>query len=466
MSWRADSAANKTSTLCDEEKDFLKLAKKIREINKLRELSKKGEKLEGKQLEKLSSFAQSLNEAQVLSLRLPHITECLEKNADIIELFSTKAQQDLESKWHKEEARRGQRDRQQQVERHQPEFMARHDRPIVGVAVSDDGRFLFTCSKDKYVLCWSTADSLLRSIRTYAGHTGAVWSIDVSAGRLLSGGADCKILLWPADVNNSKGSAGQIVTRPDASVDHGGIVRNLRWCPFDDPAAADRRFAVSTEKLGPRPPAISVLRLSGRGFAEVLRIEALPAKTNDICWGGGAKTKLFSAHENGYIGVWLAEDPGTLLKTLKLHTASISSICLTIDGTTLLTASQDRTAAVVDISTPQMDVITTYTTDRPLNAVACSADHRAGAAGVVIVAGGRPDREVTTSRLLDDEFEAKALDAASGEVLGAGKGHFGPVHKLLSLPQLGEGGAYASISEDGCLKVHGFDGRLFHADTL
>merc|ERR1711881_630804 len=122
-------------------------------------------------------------------------------------------------------------------------------------------------------------------------------------------------------------------------------------------------------------------------------------------------TKLISCHDNGYVGVWLAEAPGSLLKTIKLHSSAIAALCLSPDGKAVITASHDSSSKVVDISTPATETLMTYTADRPLNAVAVSSEfNQTSGSGQLIVAGGRDPMVVTTSSLMEDEFEAKILD--------------------------------------------------------
>jgi len=198
-------------------------------------------------------------------------------------------------------------------------------------------------------------------------------------------------------------------------------------------------------------------------------VKVLPGKANDIRWGGGAKVKLFTCHDNGYVGVWAADSSGALLKTIKLHSAPVMSLALSADGAQIATASHDHSSAVVDVSTRETPTLQVFKANRPLNAVCLTADFRAGpdAAGAAVMAGGMNERDVTTHKTLEDEFESKVRDAGSGEELATTvNSHFGPVHRLLPLPKVGKRGAFASVSEDGYLKVHGFDGRLLHSDTI
>merc|ERR1719235_168143 len=143
-----------------------------------------------------------------------------------------KKQREAQDKAQQDEQRRARREEKEREERNRPEFMTRHDRPILGIAASKDG-YIYTCSKDKFVLCWSMENPLLVCVCTYAGHRGAVWAIDASPSGLISGDSDGKIMLWDRDAGKKRP---QSVSPPLSTFDDGGNVRVLRWCPFDNPA--------------------------------------------------------------------------------------------------------------------------------------------------------------------------------------------------------------------------------------
>mmetsp|Transcript_8550 Transcript_8550/g.25944 ORF Transcript_8550/g.25944 Transcript_8550/m.25944 type:complete len:472 (+) Transcript_8550:90-1505(+) len=467
MSWREQSTFKPSSALVEEEKEFLKVSKKLREVLKLEERQAKGEELESKQLEKISGKDKMVKEITALAVKLPSHTEIFSKNVDIMELLPSGIRRDIGKKRADDQSRRQRKEEREVEERKKAEFMCRHEKPIVGVVVSSDSKYLFTCSKDKYVLCWSLANPLLKCHATFAGHTGAVGALDIRPDfELVSGAADSNIMLWQADPARQK--PGSIVP-PVATLNHGGILKALRWCPFDeDRAPGARRFASASDKLLSKPPVIGVWQVTSTSKIEqVLLLDNLPTKANDIQWAGGAKTKIISAHDNGYVGVWLAEAPGSLLKTIKLHSGPVTCLHITADGALLITASQDFSVAAVDITTKDTKTVATYRANRPLRAVTVSPDFEPGKAGSVIIGGGRAERDITTSKdLVSDEFEGTILDAVDGRPLASGKGHIGPVHAVLSLPSLGPNGGFATISEDGCLRVHDIcNGRLLYSDT-
>lgn len=475
MSWRAESTFKATSALADEEKDFLKGVKKLRDIFKLQEKEKAGEKLQAAQEKKITELESTLKELAALGTRLPATTEVLDRNQDIINMMPPKAVDQIMKKHRQaqdraqdDKERRERKEERDRAERLKGEFMTRHDRCILRMAASKEG-YIYTCSKDKFVLCWSMHQQLLSCVCTYAGHRGAVWAIDSSPAGLISGDSDGKILLWDKDAGRKNPCS---IAKPLATFNDGGNVHVLRWCPFDNAeggypqqSGGAHRFASACDKLAKKPPAIAVWSLKGRNAECLIRLEDLPGRANDLQWAGGAKTKLISCHDNGYVGIWLAEGEGSLLKTIKLHSSPIAQLCLTPDGKALVTASHDSSAKVVDISTPATETLMTYKADRPLNAVDVSADFGPGV-GNLIVGGGRDPMVVTMSSLMEDEFEAKILDSESGEPVAAAKGHFGPIHDVVFMPWLKGGGGFATCSEDGCLRVHALDGSTLHSDKI
>jgi len=475
-SWRTDAASwQPPSRLAEHEKEFLKLAKKLRDVLKLEERQGKGEALDRLQAEKIAGKPQMLKDMNAIAVKLPAGTEVLTKNQDICELLPSGAVQKIERK-HRQEIQRIEHKQEQEAKRRDaPEFMPRHEKPIVSVAMAVDGRHLFTCSKDKYVLCWSLVSKTMQVTCTFGGHKGAVFALDAAGGPagLCSGGADGEVHFWQGEPSKLKQGS---IASPVSTMTHGGRVRVLRWCPFDmGNTSGGRRLASASEKLVSHPASICVWQVSERGKAEQLvKIDdpqVLKSHANDLRWGGnpGSKVLLFSAHNEGYVCVWSADSGGAPLKALKLHSAPVMALALTTDRSQLVTASHDSTSKAVDVSTRSMDTLAEYKSNRPLNAVCTSSDFKAGpeGTGFIVLAGGKHAREVTTEVTLEDEFESKVFDAVSCQQKATTvTSHIGPVHQLLSIPGLGKCGAFASASEDACLKVHDLDGRVLHSDVL
>ncbi|CAK0863917.1 unnamed protein product [Prorocentrum cordatum] len=435
-----ESTFKKSSALTDEEKEYLKLAKKLRDVLKLEERANGGEKLETLQQEKVASKGAMLKEVVAL--------------ADIADLLPREVVEKIGQKREQDQIKREQRAVREDGPPPSPAAGPEASTELVGIAghvmaaggdalgAVGQARTLSVTGPQQIAL---GADKLMSAMVTFAGHTGAVWDIDVCeaspAGpcRLVSGSADGRVNFWNADTKkrglpdgvtsgrplpasfadveanvceslfcgpsewmspdflkaltsfafsrssfdvrwssvaararvaqfvdsanggprvqqraraprkaiNHPGNAALAVrllpwlskissrwptpcnrcepgsanskwkcllaprhsvgtvAAPTSSMEHGGIVRVLRWCPFDDlqDGAAGRRFASASEKLGSTPAMICVWRVGNRGAPEkVLQLDQLPTKANDLRWGGGAKLKLFSAHDNGYVG--------------------------------------------------------------------------------------------------------------------------------------------------------------------
>eukprot|EP00913_Durusdinium_trenchii_P004921 g4568.t1 len=250
MSWRAESTYQRQSAFAEDEKEYLKLAKKLREILKLEEKVKGGESLAQKLQDKVDSKDSLLQEAgtttvglslfstgcycqlQVTKLagKLPGDSDVLEKTQDITALLPAKTVKGIEQRRQQEQERRQNREKKQdclgdlqrqavhvrscwnisliiviskEEERRAPVFMCRHDRPILSVCVSADR------------------------------HTGAVFTLDVTSAPplLISGSADGQVKFWEGDPTRLTPLT---VTSPKNTLEHGGRVRVLRWCPFDE----------------------------------------------------------------------------------------------------------------------------------------------------------------------------------------------------------------------------------------
>mmetsp|Transcript_37051 Transcript_37051/g.80970 ORF Transcript_37051/g.80970 Transcript_37051/m.80970 type:complete len:483 (+) Transcript_37051:43-1491(+) len=482
MSWRAECTLPPTSALNEDEKNFLKSVKKLRDVFKLEEKKAGGARLEANQQGKIDGKQAIIDEIAGLARRLPVQSSLWEKNPDVVALLPdsalerrNKAMSDTRAAADRRDKDRQDRERERASRperaraRTPPTHQTRHDRPVTRLTISPDGNFFYTSSKDKMILVWDVPQKggqHMKARKTYAGHDGAVWGVDCclsegpNKGKLLSGSADGKICLWPGV--ETLGKRAEAVA-PLATLDHGGIVKFVEWS-LDD----NSKFVSCSYKLGSSPPFIAVWSLDGTRSTCLVKIEKMPARANEVRWGApGGRTKLFSCHDNGYIAVWDAEN-GDLLKTLPLHKDIVTQLNFDFSRKVLLTASADKTALAVDVSTPAMATLKTYSADRPINAIAVPPTYLSAEATeednqTVAIAGGRDPRDVTTSKLVEGEFDVLILGADQGDKWSAGKGHFGPVHCIRYFQ---DGLGFASCGEDGCVKVYNADGSIHAADTL
>lgn len=476
MSWRQESTFKASSKLTDAEREFLKVIKKFRDVQKLEEKAASGVQLEALQLKKIDEKTDIIKDLIKLAGKLPETTELLDKNPDVVELLpenllkaaERKRQAEVERRQRKEEAEV----REKKVFKHQ----TWHERPVTAMVISEDGSFLFTCGKDKVILCWDLRNGpkegakakKIEAHRTFAGHDGAVWGLGLlpaARNMMLSGGADGKVLLWDTSNLTKSGIAGTVATSC-GSFEHGGIIRVITGCPEDLSAGASgANFATASDKFKDTPPFVATWKLDGRKVSNVIKIDKIPARANAVKWSGGGKVKLLTAHENGYLGVWAA-DNGDLLKTMKLHDKSIVYLCQAAGGSIVFTASLDKTSKIVDMTKREMPVLSTFTVNRPCLAVAAPRNYVPDGTeeekkdNWVVLAGGMEDRDVTTQKSHEDEFDCLLLGDDSKQ-WGAAKGHFGTVHGLEFLP---DGRSFASCAEDGHVYVFWGDGSVRFAD--
>ena len=70
------------------------------------------------------------------------------------------------------------------------------ERSLNQIKFNRDGDLLFSVAKDKIVCAWWSANG--ERLGTYAGHLGAIWTVDVSPNTILlaTGSADNTVRLW------------------------------------------------------------------------------------------------------------------------------------------------------------------------------------------------------------------------------------------------------------------------------
>lgn len=318
--------------------------------------------------------------------------------------------------------------------------MKGHERPLTFLKYNRDGDLLFSCAKDHTPTVWF-ADNGER-LGTYRGHNGAVWCCDVSrdSSRFITASADQTAKLW--DVK----SGAQLFTfnfdSPAKSVDLG---------------VGDKLVVITTDPFMGSPSAIHVKRIardpSDQIGDSVLTIKGPQGRINRAVWGPLNRT-LISAGEDAVVRIWDSETGKLLHESDKEtgHTKTITSLAKSADGSHFLTGSLDKSAKLWDIRS--LELIKTYKTERPVNAVTMSPllNH-------VVLGGGQDASAVTTTDHRAGKFEAKFYDKILQEEIGGVKGHFGPINALAFNP---DGKSFSSGGEDGYVRLHHFDQEYFN----
>lgn len=316
-----------------------------------------------------------------------------------------------------------------------------HERSLTFLKYNYEGDLLFTCAKDKSPCVWWSDNG--ERIGTYEGHTGAVWSLDVTRDSkyLITGSADTTVRIWNVMTGES------IVT-----VAHKGPCHGVAW------AEGDLQYATITDPFGMEVPAsVSIYDFtsgSPESTPKVPRIEICDrenprVKATRVGWLP-LNEGLLVAYESGMMRVY---DPSTgeVQREWKAHEASVSSFVFNSTKTLLITSSHDKTAKLWDVK--DMRVIQTYTADVPLNSASISpiTEH-------IIVGGGQEAMAVTTTAASAGKFESRFYHMVFGHELGRVKGHFGPINTLAFHP---DGRSFTSGAEDGYLRLHILDPDYF-----
>jgi len=450
MSWRDESVFKQQSQLSDAEKDFLKFSKKLREIMKLEEKVAAGEQLAENQRLKMDDKENVVKDIIKCAKLMPAKSDLWPKFQDVATLLpKEEADRILKFRDQKENSEKRQEAVKEQKfqERHERrredvEPQTQHSRAITAVVYDQHAGMVYTSSKDKLVLEWKIDLPQLIATRTLAGHDGCVWCLDLCEEGIISGGADGNVCIFPRQ--------GKIVTRAGKTQAIGGVVKSLSV--NKDEADTNGYIAVAGDKVGNTKAYITVLKPD---LTEVWRNTEFPSKCTGLVWGVAGGSPVISAHEDGRLAVWNAMT-GARLTVVHLHDGPIWSV--TRCGNCLTSASQDKTAKVVDLSTKDFTTLQKVTANRPLRT--CTYDGK----GTITYAGGREPRDVTTSSLLDDEFEI--FTCWEGKVWKTQSAHFGPVHQVLfETKEQGEIDTFFSVSEDGTFRFWATDGSLLAKDT-
>ncbi|OJJ48624.1 hypothetical protein ASPZODRAFT_2124666 [Penicilliopsis zonata CBS 506.65] len=325
-----------------------------------------------------------------------------------------------------------------------PILLSGHERSLTQIKFNHDGDLLFSVSKDKVVCAWWSANG--ERLGTYAGHLGAVWTVDVSPNTVLlaTGSADNTVRLW----NVKSGECVKVWEFPTA-------VKRVEFSPD-----GSQLLAVTEKRMG-FLGSIVVLDISygegeNAGFEAQseeprLRITCEESKATVAGWSYLGKY-IIAAHEDGSVSQYDAKD-GEQIKNVQAHEFDhqINDIQFSADRTYFITASKDKSAKL--ISCRNLAILKTYVADTPLNSASITSKK-----DYVILGGGQAAMDVTTTSARQGKFEARFYHKVFEDEIGRVRGHFGPLNTIDVHPA---GTAYASGGEDGYVRIHHFDKPYF-----
>lgn len=330
-----------------------------------------------------------------------------------------------------------------------PIMLHGHERAITGIKYNMEGDLIFTASKDKVPNVWYSING--ERLGTFHGHQGTIWSLDVDwqSTMLITGSADMSIRLW--DVSNGKS-----ICKMDTSTSCKGVAFNYEGNQVayttDMMMKKDSELAIMDTRISPEENSASSLRV---------KVTPMSEKAISVAWGRLDRT-LITTHGDGTVSKWDVRNGLELLEQKKEHNGEIKDLQMNADGTWFITSSKDTTAKAWHYDT--FSVLTTFKTDRPVNAAAIHphATHADEKMPAVVLGGGQEAMEVTTSDTRTGKFEARFFHFIYAEEFARVKGHFGPINCLAFHPN---GRGYASGAEDGFIRLHTFD-ETYYQFTL
>jgi len=303
-----------------------------------------------------------------------------------------------------------------------------HSRPITWLCFNSDGNLLFTCGKDTLVGVWSVSKSRAELLGVYEGHSGAVWSCDITRDSkyLVTGAADQRVICWDA-------SSTSMICEEHMM----GVVKFVEW------HREENRIAVCVNSFGKSSAAhIMTVKFDGNKFdkEQIIfpRSPALQAR-----W---YENRLCSCHEDGSVLMWDVERGKIVFQVG--HKEAVNRIEFRNDLLALASASG---LVLLRIQGNDGEKLIEVETDRPLNDVCLTDD-------VISVGGGQDARDVALKNVqAENQFEPILYKMTQDEdkritltlMEERFRNHFGPIHCVAMRNNF-----VASGSEDGMVHCY------------
>lgn len=317
----------------------------------------------------------------------------------------------------------------------QPIALHGHMKPVTMVKYSHEGDFLITAAKEPTIHMYRTSDG--ERIGTFTNHK-TVSSVDVNrAGTLmLSTGFDFYSHLWNLETG-----------------DHLGEIEHLAPARCGGFSHDDSMLMTVTDNKAGQLGMVALFNLPthlinggtvSTQFRPFSKFEQPKAVT--FAEWGPTNSSIYFGSDDGSVSIL---DVETMTEVLRkpLHTEEVRKLHFDANYFTLVTASKDTTAKLLD--SRNLEVIQTYENDLPVNdaSISPTSDH-------IIIGGGTEAQEVTTTGG-SSKFEVKFYHKVYGsKPLGSIKCHFGTINSVAFHPK---GTGFCSGAVDGFVKLFRFD---------
>jgi WD40 repeat protein len=284
-------------------------------------------------------------------------------------------------------------------------FSLGHTGPIMGVALTGDGRRAVSGSSDNTVRVWDTESG--QCLATLEGHTDEVNGVALTGDgrRAVSGSDDHTVRVWDTE-------SGQCLATLEG---HTASV-------FSVALTGDGRRAVSGSSD-------QTVRVWDTESGECLAmLEGHADRVRSVALTGDGR-RAVSGSDDHTVRVWDTES-GECLATLHGHTARVRSVVLTGDGRRAVSGSWDHTVRVWDTESGQC-LATLQGHTNEVNSVALSGDGRRAVSGC-------------------SDNTVRVWDTESGQCLATLEGHTDEVN---SVALTGDGRRAVSGSDDKTVRV-------------
>ena len=330
----------------------------------------------------------------------------------------------------------------------EPIVLTGHSRDVTHVTFNHDGDLFFSCARDKTCQVWYSKDG--ERLGSY-DHNGAVTRCQptLDSKYLVTSSTDALAQVFEVETGKRL-----------QNYSHKLPVRDVAW-------AVGNEMFVSLQQASPSTPSTIFLWQFDAATADpnVPETECLREikLTGDHARFGAFSRVVFlndistilAIHADGYITKWdIGEEE--LLASARIAEPKkdgpiisdlLSDITLTADRGLALITSRNNNAYLVNTDT--LEVVKTYTSDRPLNSGCISPilNH-------VLLGGGQDKHQVTTTAGAEGRFEVQFFHTFYEEKLTEVQGHYGPVN---SVAISRDGRIFCSAAEDGTVRLYHFD---------
>lgn len=317
-----------------------------------------------------------------------------------------------------------------------------HMRPVTGMKYNADGDLIATCGLDgKISLIRSKDGERLGSYGETIGHKAVMdLSMNNSSTMLAVGGMDFKTSVF--DLKNG---------HPLLSWEHRSPCRCIGFSHDDR-----MLFTITDGKMGERS-SLKLWQLPAACGDGVSTSSDFKWKNEPRAVFSTSEAMLYAAYGPTNDTIYVGSDDGSVaiidtetsqeIYSYLPHQDEVRKLKFDLDYFTLVTASKDRTAKLLDART--LRPVASYQNEHPVNdaAIAPRADH-------IMLGGGTEARDVTTTNDGGSKFALKFYHKVNEECLGMLQCHFGTINCVAFHPK---NKGFASGAVDGFVKVHHFD---------